>query len=161
MWWKVITTIAITIGCVAQLAAAETIAVKPSTPVEISIVPESAVYPGAVVAFLVRASSSLPSENLLIQANLPQGSELVSGDLQWLGSVMPGQTRELRFSLRLSSGEVPAVHASASIQSPTGAQMAASAVYRQADLAPAGILKANQERKVNRNGQPVVEYSIK
>ncbi len=160
MWWKVITTIVISIGCMAQMALAESIAVKPATPVEISIVPESTVSSGSVVSFLVSVSSSLPSDNLLIKVDLPNTVSLVSGELQWRGTIHPGEIRELRFSLQLPSGAVPAIHASARIQSPTGAQLAASAVYRQAVATPAGILKSSQGRKVDRNGRAVVEYSI-
>lgn len=161
MWWKVITTIVISLWCVAQVAWAESIAVKPTTPVQISIHPESAVSPGSIVSFVVQVSSSLPSNNLRIAVDLPSASELVSGELQWRGSIYQGEIKELRFSLKFPPQSVPAVNASASIQAMSGAQLAASAEYRQAVVQPAGISKANQGRKVSRKGRTVVEYSLK
>jgi len=161
MWWKVITTIAISIWCVAQVAWAESIAVKPTTPVQVSIQPESAVSPGGVASFVVRVSSSLPSDNLSIAVNLPPASKLVSGKLQWRGSILQGEIKELRFSLQLPPQAVPAINASARIQALSGAQLAASAVYRQALVSPAGLSKTNQGRIVSRKGSTVVEFSLK
>ncbi|WP_455202391.1 hypothetical protein [Kaarinaea lacus] len=161
MWWKVITTIVISLWCVAQVAWAETIAVKPTTPVQISIHPESTVSPGSVVSFVVRVSSSLPSDNLHITVELPPASEVMSGELQWSGSIYQGEIKEIRFSLKFPPHTVPVVSASASIQAVNGAQLAASTVYRQAMAQPAGISKSNQGRKVSREGRSVVEYSLK
>lgn len=161
MWWKVITTIAISLWCVAQVAWAESIAVKPTTPVQVSIHPESAVSPGSVASFVVRVSSSLPSDNLLIVVDLPPASELVSGKLQWRGSIYQGEIKELRFSLKLPPQTIPAINVSASIQAMSGAQLAASAVYRQTMAQPAGVSKTIQGRKVSRKGRTVVEYSLK
>ena len=161
MWWKVITTIVISLWCVAQMAWAESVAVKPTTPVQISIHPESNVSPGSVATFVVRVSSGLPSNNLSIDIDRPQGSALVSGELQWRGSIRQGEIKELRFSLQLATQTVPVIHAAASIQSFNGTQLAASATYRQTMVSPAGLSKANQGRKVSRKGRAVVEYSLK
>ena len=70
MWRKVKTTIAISLWCVVQVTWAESIAVKPTTPVQISIQAESAVSADSVVSFVVRVSSSLPSDNLSIAVDL-------------------------------------------------------------------------------------------
>jgi len=161
MWWKVKTTIAICLWCVVQVAWAESIAVKPTTPVQISIQAESAVSSGSVASFVVRVSSSLPSDNLSIAVDLPPASDLVSGKLLWRGSIRQGEIKELRFSLQLPPQTVPAINASASIQALNGAQLAASAVYRQTLAMPAGITKTNQGRIVSRKGSAVVEFSLK
>ena len=87
----------------AQVAWAETIAVKPTTPVQISIHPESPVSPGSVASFVVRVSSSLPSDNLRIIVELPPASELMSGELQWLGSIYQGEIKEINNAIILSA----------------------------------------------------------
>ena len=160
MWWKVITTIVISLWCMAQVAWAESIAVKPTTPVQVSIFPESAVSAGSVVSFVVRVSSSLPSDSLNIVVELPAATDLVSGNLNWRGSIAQGEVKELRFSLQLPPQTVPVINASASIQAVNGAQLAASAAYRQLQLMPAGINKINQGRIVPRKGSSVVEFSL-
>ena len=161
MWWKVITTIVISLWCVTQMAWAESVAVKPTTPIQISILPESAVSPGSVASFVVRVSSSLPSDNFNISVELPQGAALVSGELQWRGTIYLGEIKELRFSLQLPSQAVPEINASASIQDLNGAQLAASAVYRQTIALPTGISKTKQGRQVSREGRTVVEFPLK
>ena len=145
----------------AQVAWAESIAVKPTTPVQVSIFPESAVSAGSVVSFVVRVSSSLPSDSLNIVVELPAATDLVSGNLNWRGSIAQGEVKELRFSLQLPPQTVPVINASASIQAVNGAQLAASAAFRQPQLMPAGINKINQGRIVSRKGSSVVEFSLK
>ena len=71
----------------AQVAWAESIAVKPTSPIHVSIHPESVVSPGSIVSFVVQVTSSLPSDNLIIDIDLPQGAELVSGELYWRGTI--------------------------------------------------------------------------
>jgi hypothetical protein len=113
------------------------------------------------VPFVVRVSSSLPSDNLHIVVELPAATDLVSGNLTWRGSIGLGDVKELRFSLRLPPQTVPVINTSASIQAANGAQLAASAAYRQPQLMPAGINKTNQGRIVPRKGSSVVEFSLK
>ena len=160
MRWKVITTILISLCCWMQVAFAETIAVKPTTPLQVSIAPESVVAAGSSVSFVVRVSSALASDSLAIRVNQPAGAELLSGDLQWFGSIRPGDVRELRFALRLPGQMVPDIYATATIQSTGGAQLAASDVYRQSMALPTG-LKVIPGRTVSRQGRSVVEYSLK
>ncbi|WP_455222193.1 hypothetical protein [Kaarinaea lacus] len=141
-------------------ALAETVAVKPTTPLHVSIIPESAVTPGNNASFVVRVSSALASNNLVISVNQPEGAELLSGELQWSGSIAQGEVRELRFALRLPERAVPVINVIATIQSASGAQLAATDTYRQSVAMPAG-LKVAPGRTVSRHGHPVVEYSLK
>jgi hypothetical protein len=143
-----------------QAVLAETVAVKATTPLQITIVPESSVSPGSIASFVVRVSSSLASNNLVVAVSQPAGSELMSGELNWSGGIAQGEVRELRFMLRLPADSVPSITATATILSTQGGQLAASDVYRQAVATPTG-LKAAPGRTVSRQGRAVVEYSLK
>ncbi|MCI0506579.1 MAG: hypothetical protein L0Z73_10775 [Gammaproteobacteria bacterium] len=160
MWRKVITTILISLSCWTQAALADPVAVKAATPVQVSIVPESAVAPGTAAAFLVRVSSDIASDNLVVDISLPPGAELLSGDLRWAGGIGPGEVRELRVIARFPADSVPHIAATATIRSTNGAQLAASEEYRQAVAMPSAA-KITQGRTVPRNGRTVVEYSLK
>ena len=161
MRWKSITLITIFILSWAQSSWADSVAIKPATPVQISIVPDTAVAPGSTSTFVVRASSSLASSDFHIDIIPLQGSEILSGDLQWRGALYPGQIHELRITVKFPAQGTPTLSATASIQSGGSAQLAASAVYRP-QLALPGAFKATRpQRHSSRNGRPVVEYTLK
>ncbi|WP_455206234.1 hypothetical protein [Kaarinaea lacus] len=115
---------------------------------------------GSAASFVVRVSSALASNNLLIEVSQPPGTELLSGGMRWAGSILPGEVRELHFTLQLPAQEVPPINATATIQSASGAQLAAADVYRQVVALPAA-LKTTQGRKVSRQGRAVMEYSLR
>jgi len=160
MWWKVITTILISLCCWMQASLADTVAVKPTTPIQVSILPESGVVAGGRASFVVRVSSTYSSNQLKIQVALPEGAELMSGALQWSGGISQDETRELRFELRLPRDTVPDINVIATIQSSNGGQLAATDVYHQ-PLATPTAFKVAPGRTVSRQGRSVVEYSLK
>ena len=133
----------------------------PTTPVLISITPETSVSAGSVSTFLVTASTMLASDSFVVEVVPALGSEWISGPLQWQGSIEPGQVQELRVSLRMPTVGVPSVTANASIQASDGSRLAASAEYRLQQIMPAGAQKLNSGRKRLRNGSPVIEYTVK
>lgn len=161
MRWISTTLITICILSWAQSTWADSIAIKPATPVQISIVPETAVAPGSTSIFVVRASSSLPSNDFHIDVTPLQGTELLAGDLQWRGAIYPGQVHELRITVRFPGQGTPTLSATASIQSGGSAQLAASAVYRPERAAPSAFKAIRPQRHSSRNGRPVVEYTLK
>ena len=142
-------------------AWAENVAVKATTPVQISIFPETSVAVGSASTFVVRASSMLPSENFVIEVLPEQGSKWISGQKRWQGAIVPGQVLELRVSVQMPNHGVPAISANASIQAGDGTQLAASAVYRQQKISPIAAQKSNTARNVSRDGRPVVEYRVR
>ncbi|MGD8572789.1 MAG: hypothetical protein PVH98_10015 [Gammaproteobacteria bacterium] len=160
MRWKTKTLMAVLVLFCSQPGWAQGVAIKPTTPVQITIVPESAVAPGSTSTFTIRASSSLPSSQLHIDITPSQGAQLLSGDLHWEGSVIPGQVRQLSITLRFDDQHQPQVSAVASIQSANSAQLAASAAYRPSVVQPTGVRLTPDHRQSSRNGQPVVEYSL-
>lgn len=141
--------------------AADSVAIKAATPVQISIVPESTPVPAAETTFVVRASSTIPSRHFHIDISLPPGAVLVAGDVQWQGAVYPGQVQELRVSVRYPGQGIPTLSANASIASANGAQLAANAVYRPSTALPSGVTAIRAQRYSSRDGHPVVEYSLK
>jgi hypothetical protein len=96
-----------------------------------------------------------------ISVTVPEGARIVSGRLQWQGSIAPGQVRELRVTVQMPTDEIPAVSATAAIPSDNSAQLAASAEYRPPSLLPSGVVATQLKRKSLRNNHPVVEYSLK
>jgi len=157
---KGVTTILILLGCWTQVVFADSIAIKAATPVQISIAPETSVSPGGAATFVVRVTSSLASDHLVINVIQPPATELLSGELQWTGDIQADQVRELRFVLRLPAAAVPAIEVTATIHSASGGQLAASDVYRQPLALPSAV-KILQGRTVSRNGRAVVEYPLK
>ena len=143
-----------------QASLADTVAVKPTTPIQVSILPESGVFAGGRASFVVRVSSTYSSNQLKIQVALPEGAELMSGALQWSGGISQDETRELRFELRLPRDTVPDINVIATIQSSNGGQLAATDVYHQ-PLATPTAFKVAPGRTVSRQGRSVVEYSLK
>jgi len=143
-----------------QVALADAVAVKPTTPLHVSIVPESGVSAGGAATFVVRVSSAYSSDHLKIEVAQPDGAELLSGALQWSGEILQDETRELRFELRLPQHAVPDINVVATIQSPNGGQLAATDVFHQAVARPSAY-KAAPGRTVSRRGHSVVEFSLK
>lgn len=144
-----------------QLATAENLAIKATTPVEVSIYPVTAVNRGQVATFTVYATSSIPSDDLVIEINPSEGSEVIVGDLNWQGAIAPGQSRELSITLRMAQDGVPSVSVTSSIQQSGSVRFAASATYRQQTQTPVAIQSYSRERKVSRKGRQVIEYRVK
>ena len=143
------------------VAWAENIAVKATTPVQISIFPETNVAAGSISTFVVRASSMLASENFVIEVLPAQGAKWISGPQQWQGTVVPGQLLEFKVTVQLPDGTVPEISATASIQADDGTQLAANAVYRKQPISTIASQKLAPSRSVSRNGRPVVEYRVR
>lgn len=161
MRWKIVTLAFFSIFFITQAVWAESLAVKATTPVKISIISETSVSAGSVSTFVVRATSVLPSENFVIEVEAPQGSRWLSGEKRWQGPIAPGKVQELRFTLQMPANAVASISATASIQAGDGSQLAASAVYRQQAISPIGSQKSSAARKVTRDGRPVVEYRVR
>lgn len=163
MRWNTLTLItccAISAALYVQNVWAGSVTIKPRTPVQVSITPETAVTPGANATFVIKASSSLASGAFSIAVTVPEGANILSGQLRWQGPIAPGQVRELRFTVHMPADQPPVVSATAAIQSDNSAQLAASAEYRPSSLLPSGITATQHQRKSLRNGHPVVEYSL-
>lgn len=144
-----------------QVAIAEELAIKASTPVEVSIYPVTTVVKGQQSTFVVRAVSSMPSDDFVIEIIPGDGSELVSGDLVWSGPVFPGVPREISVTLRMAGNATPTVSVNSSIQLGGDVRFAASATYRQETQTPAAYQMVSKERKVPRKGSQVNEYRVK
>jgi hypothetical protein len=161
MQWKIVALVFMILLSGMQAAVAEKFAVKAATPVEVSIYPVTPVYRGQASTFVVRAVSSLPSEDFSIEIIPSEGSEVLSGDLVWQGPMMPGVPRELSITLRLSSDSVPTVSVNSSIHLDGEVRFAASATYSQQVQTPAAYKAVSKERKVPRKGHQVIEYRVK
>ena len=144
-----------------QLAVAEERSIKATTPVEVSIYPVSPVNKGEIATFVVYATTSLPSENFVIQVLPGEGSEVVAGELKWQGAIFPGQAHERSVTLRMPTDKLPSVSVTSSIQQDGAVRFAASATYRQQVQAPVTAQSVSRERKVSRKGRQVNEYRVK
>lgn len=136
-------------------------AVKATTPVEVSIYPVTSVSKGEESTFIVRATSSLPSDDFVIEIQPTKGSTLVSGDLSWQGPIMPGVAREMSVTLRMADKRVPSVSVTSSIQLDGGVEFAATATYRQQGNKPVATKAISRNRKVSRKGRQVIEYRLR
>jgi hypothetical protein len=161
MRWKIVALVLVTSLLGLPPAIADNLAIKATTPVEVSIYPVSSVNRGQASTFTVRATSSIPSDNFVIEVKPSDGSQLLSGELLWQGPVTPGVPRELSITLRMASDEVPSVSVTSSVQFDGEVQFAASATYRQQTQSPSAIQTFSRERKVARKGRQVIEYSVK
>lgn len=161
MRWKNIALALIVSSSSLQHAVAEERAIKATTPVEIAIYPVTTVNKGEVATFVVYANSSVPSEDFAIEIVPAEGSAVVSGSLNWRGSIYPGQPRELSITLRMASDKVPSVSVNSSIQSGAEVRFAASATYTQQAQVPVAVQSTSRERKVARKGRQVNEYRVK
>lgn len=161
MRWKLIALVIISLQAALSSAVAENLAIKATTPVEVSIYPVTTVERGGLSTFTVRAESSLPSEDFVIEIVPGKGSQLVEGELFWQGPVMPGIPRELTVTLRMANDAVPTVSVKSTINTGGSVQFAASATYRQQIQMPAAYQSVSKERKVPRKGRQVIEYRVK
>jgi len=134
---------------------------KPTTPVQISIVPETAVTAGAVCKFIITASSQLASDNFVITIIPPAGGVLLSGSQQWQGPVLPQHPVQLQVTIRMPATGESSITADATIQASDGSRLAASTEYRLSTASTMGAVKARAGRVVPRQGSPVVEFAVK
>jgi len=132
---------------------------KPASPVNVWITPESKSRADDSVSFVVKATSAIYSQQFRIQVEPPTGMTLNSGALVWEGSLNSGETHELRFNASLPKNTPVAVTATASIQTPTGAQFAARAVYRSG--VAVGVLNKPPSKSTFRGGRRVVEFPVR
>ena len=161
MHWKIVALVLMTSLSGMQVAVAEKLAIKATTPVEVSIYPLTPVSKGQASTFMVRAMSSIPSEDFVIEVIPSQGSKILSGDLVWKGQMVPGVPREHSVTLRMANDSVPTVSVNSSIHLGGDVRFAASATYRQQSQIPAGYQTVSKERKVPRKGRQVIEYRVK
>lgn len=151
---------------------------KPLVPVQVSITPLQSVGQGQVVEFVVSATVNIDADNLQMVVSLPQTLQLVSGELQWRGSLRKGVEKQLNFAARLSDTsrntagdpliEVRAVLAGAAQPENTNSRpqtrLAASAFYRwHSGIARAATIEALplNSRVVTRNGIKIQEYPLR
>lgn len=144
-----------------QLTVAEERSIKATTPVEVSIYPITPVNKGEIATFAVYVTSSIPSEELVIDILPVEGSEVVEGELNWQGSIFPGQPREFNITLRMANDREPRVTVTSSIRLSGNVQFAATATYRQQTQKPVAVQSESRERKVVRKGRQVTEYRVK
>ena len=160
MRWKIVALVLFISMTGMQSAMAENLAIKASTPVEVSIYPLTPVSRGQASTFKVYAESSIPVENFVIEILPTAGSKLLSGKLKWQGSMVPGVPQELTFTLQMANNGVPSVSVNSSIQMEGAARFAASATYRQQTQSPVGYQSSSKERKATRKGRQVIEYRV-
>lgn len=161
MRWKNIALALLVSFASIQLAVAEERSIKATTPVEVSIYPVTPVSKGEIATFVVYATSSMPSEEFVIDILPEEGSEVVAGELNWQGPILPGQARELSVTLRMASDRQPAVTVTSSIRLGGNVHFAASATYRQQTQNTVAVQSTSRERKVARKGRQVNEYRVK
>ncbi len=161
MQWKTVALVFAILLPGMQAAFADQLAIKASTPVEVSIYPISTVSRGQASTFVVHAMSSIASDDFVIEIIPSEGSELVSGDLVWQGPMVPGVPREISVTLRMAGHSTPTVSVNSSIELGGDVRFAASATYRQQTQTPAAYQTLSKERKVPRKGHQVNEYRVK
>ena len=141
-------------------AYADSTAGKPTTPIRISIVPESDVANGRVAKFLISASSDITSDAFVINIVPAKGSKWLSGPKQWRGSVLARQPQQLHVTVRMPASGVPSLSANAGIEADDGSRMGASVVYSEPSKSSNDNKHINQGRVVPRQNDPVIEYSV-
>ena len=161
MRWKIIALAFLVSLSGLQSAVAEERAIKATTPVEVSIYPLTTVNRGELASFAVYVTSSVASQDFVIEVLPGEGSELVAGELKWQGAIFPGQPKELSITLRMANDRVPSVSVNSSIQSEGSVRFAASATYTQQVQSPVAVQSVSRERKVKRKGRQVNEYRVK
>jgi len=160
MRWKIAALVLLTTLSGISFAGPENLAIKASTPVEVSIYPVTPVGRGQTSTFVVRAESSIPVENFVIKILPTSGSKVLAGELNWQGSMTPGVAQELRITLKMADDGVPAVSVNSGIEMGGDMRFAASATYRQQTQTPVGYQAVSKERKVKRKGRQVIEYKV-
>ena len=143
-----------------SIALADDAAGKPTAPVQISIISESKLTPGGVGHFLISASSDIASDAFVINVIPPKGGKWMSGSKQWRGPVLPKQARQIRVIVRMPDKGVPTLEVNAGIEADDGSRMAASAVYSEPSTTSNEEASENHGRIVQRQSEPVVEYTL-
>lgn len=126
---------------------------KPSIPLSLEIVPDSAPTPGGLVGFEVTARSMVALENLVVTVNLP-GITLVEGTVESRGPVQADEPRSLRFTIRVPEQGRHAITATATTDH-LGARFAVRRQYLLGEPEP----DANGKPQPRRT-DGVIEYEL-
>jgi len=138
---------------------------KPQSPLQISIAPidplikPENIKPGDVVEFVVTAVSLADAEEMRISVALPKGSELVSGELSWSGSVSRNDKKTLKYTVKAPVKQSGPIKARVVMPSPEGHSFSASAHYALGVLAkPKDKSGTVRPLKKDSKGGDVIEY---
>lgn len=145
-------------------AIAETMAIKASSPVSISISTVENNSSNSLVAFVVSATSTAAADNFVINVKLPGEAVVHDGQTQWQGAIAAGEVIELGFTAELRTDIDQHITASATISTPQGARLSASAIYESfaASVSAFKREKAHSRSRASiRKGRSVSEYSLK
>jgi hypothetical protein len=134
--------------------------------------------PGQAAEFVVRASVSMDTDNLQILVSVPQGLNVLSGELQWQGPLLKGQEKILHFTASLANtsaiagddsliqvqAAIVATAQETAVQARNHTRLAASAFYRwQTGVVSAAAMKSTplNVRLVDRDGLKIQEYELR
>ena len=162
-------------GCVGSLNAgpfsgAHT-AVKPQSPVTVTIHPAKEPSSGEEIDFVVSATSQVTAQQLAIIVYPPKDMQLIRGDLSWRGPVQRGQTKALRFTGAFKQLSNQQILVNAVIQNEKGPRFSARASYvapstnnnaRALSVPTTGGQIDTQEdgHAIQRGERTVIEYPI-
>lgn len=142
---------------------------KPRLPMQISIAPAqpgldlNAVKPGDVVELKVTASSAFDAAQMLIEVQLSDGVEHVTGSLTRSGPAVMKEGQELIFSVRVPAQGIGRIKARVSVQDGNGKEIVRSAQYlvmsgKDRQEQEQQKMKTSRPAKKDSKGRPIVEY---
>ena len=138
---------------------------KPQSPLQISIAPidpsitPERIKPADMVEFVVTVVSLSDAEEIRILVELPKGSELVSGELSWSGSVSRNEKQTLKYTVKVPVKQSGPIKARVVMPSSEGHSFSASAYYALgAQAQPKDKSGTVRPLKKDSKGSDVIEY---
>ncbi len=103
------------------LGALDGHATMPGAPLEIALESEGAIAVDADLAVTLTVRPLIDVEQLSLKITLPEGVELVAGDLAWTGPVRAQESQVLRVTVRPRRAAFSVIQGAARIEFPDGA----------------------------------------
>lgn len=135
---------------------------KPRSPVSVDIQFASPAVAGQSFEFTVVVSTAVDADVVNVQIELPAGSVVQAGALNWQGALYHDDSKRLTLRVQLPARVTQPVIASAAIGEFATAQFAGRAIYEihSGSVSYAAAATTNKPRTVMRDGERVQEYAL-
>lgn len=143
-------------------ADADTLSVKPKSPLSVTISADKPSYaPGENAELAIMALSLADSDALSIDLDLSDGVKIISGDKLWRGTVAKGQFVSFSVIVKIPENGFARVQAAARMTDKGGGNFAGSATWSTGRNPVEKSLLKQSPRRIRRNGKSVVDYEMK
>jgi hypothetical protein len=136
---------------------------KPQSPIQIILEPDTEVTAGDLLAFNIIVTSMVAADEVNVSIELPVGSQLLEGKLNWQGALEKDEQTSLYLRVKLPENPTESVIASAAIGKFESSQFSARAIYQPTSSLITYTAAATEEksRVVRRNDKTIAEYELR